>query len=90
MRQPHLSQQLARLRHDKLVHARRDSRVIYYSLRDGHAEKLIDYLYGMFCTAAAAKATTARAARTKPPASGSLAPPEGPAPAVEHPRSINV
>ena len=50
IRQPQLSQQLARLRGDGIVMTRRHSRSIYYTLADGRAEQLIGHLYDMFCT----------------------------------------
>ncbi len=49
IRQPSLSQQLARLRADKLVSTRRDSKQIYYSLASKEAKKMIELLYEMFC-----------------------------------------
>jgi ArsR family transcriptional regulator, virulence genes transcriptional regulator len=51
--QPRLSQQLARLRRDGLVRARRDSRTIYYALGDRRARQLIAHLYDLFCAAPA-------------------------------------
>ncbi len=49
IRQPTLSQQLARLRTDGLVRTRRDGKVIYYSLASPEAEGLIDVLYYLYC-----------------------------------------
>lgn len=49
VRQPSLSQQLARLRADNLVKTRRDSKRIYYSLASAEAERLIATLFDMFC-----------------------------------------
>jgi DNA-binding transcriptional ArsR family regulator len=49
MRQAHLSQQLARLRQDGLVHTRRDSRTIYYALRSPEAKQVIGLMYALFC-----------------------------------------
>jgi ArsR family transcriptional regulator, virulence genes transcriptional regulator len=71
LRQPHLSQHLARLRRDRLVKTRRDSRTIYYSLGSREAERLIGLLYEMFCAApgveACAPATPAAAVRQAAP-----------------------
>ena len=49
IRQPSLSQQLARLRADKLVSTRRDSKQIYYSVASEEAKKMVELLYEMFC-----------------------------------------
>jgi len=49
IRQPTLSQQLARLRADDLVAARRDSKQIFYSLASDEAKQVIELLYDMFC-----------------------------------------
>ncbi len=49
MRQPSVSQQLARLRAEDLVATRRDGKTIYYSLSSDHARELISVLYRMFC-----------------------------------------
>lgn len=54
MRQPHLSQHLARLRHDALVATRRDSRTIHYRLRSAAAAKVIRLLYTLYCRPASA------------------------------------
>lgn len=48
-RQAAVSQQLARLRMEGLVSARRDGKAIYYSLSEPRAERLIGVLYEMFC-----------------------------------------
>jgi ArsR family transcriptional regulator len=50
VRQPSLSQQLARLRADGLVNTRRDSKRIYYSLASQEAEVVISALYRLFCS----------------------------------------
>ncbi len=50
IRQPTLSQQLARLRAEKLVATRRDSKQIYYSLASREAEQVIGLLYDLFCS----------------------------------------
>ncbi len=48
-RQAAVSQQLARLRLEGLVQARREGKAIYYSLADHRAERLIGVLYDLFC-----------------------------------------
>lgn len=48
-RQAAVSQQLARLRGDGLVQARRDGKAIYYSLGDPRAGQIVGLLYEMFC-----------------------------------------
>jgi len=49
LRQPSLSQQLARLRTDDLVATRRDGKTIYYSLASNEAKQVIELLYNLFC-----------------------------------------
>ncbi|HEV2548832.1 MAG TPA: metalloregulator ArsR/SmtB family transcription factor [Stellaceae bacterium] len=50
MRQPHLSQHLARLRRDHLVRTRRDSRTIYYELEASNvAGEIVHLLYQFYC-----------------------------------------
>ena len=49
IRQPTLSQQLARLREDGLVATRRVSKSIYYRLASSEAARIVDLLYEMFC-----------------------------------------
>jgi ArsR family transcriptional regulator len=48
-RQAAVSQQLARLRLEGLVNARRDGKAIYYSLADPRGEQVIGTLYDIFC-----------------------------------------
>ena len=50
-RQAAVSQQLARLRFEGLVTARRDGKAVHYSLADERARRLIGLLYEMFCGA---------------------------------------
>lgn len=50
LRQPAVSQQLARLRADNLVDTRRDGKNIYYSLSRPEVRKVIEALYESFCT----------------------------------------
>jgi ArsR family transcriptional regulator len=49
LRQPTLSQQLARLREDRLVDTRRAGKMIYYRLASTDARRLIQLLYELFC-----------------------------------------
>lgn len=49
-RQAAVSQQLARLRHEGLVTARRDGKTIHYSLADERSQRMIELLYELFCT----------------------------------------
>ena len=48
-RQAAVSQQLARLRFDRLVNTRRDGRVIYYSIASAEVSSVIETLYNLFC-----------------------------------------
>ncbi|MCC0045023.1 MAG: winged helix-turn-helix transcriptional regulator [Brucellaceae bacterium] len=61
MSQAAVSQQLARLRFDRLVNTRRDGRVIYYSIASKEVSSVIETLYGLFC----APVRNVDAARTK-------------------------
>ena len=54
LRQPTLSQQLARLREDALVDTRRVGKMIYYRLASNEARRAIELLYDLFCGAGAA------------------------------------
>ncbi|MFG1347003.1 metalloregulator ArsR/SmtB family transcription factor [Xanthobacter autotrophicus DSM 431] len=49
LRQPTVSQQLARLRLDDLVTTRRDGKTIYYSLADDHVRRVISVIYDIYC-----------------------------------------
>jgi DNA-binding transcriptional ArsR family regulator len=49
LRQPTVSQQLARLRTDGLVSTRRDGKIIYYSLASDEARTIIGAIYDVFC-----------------------------------------
>ena len=44
-----LSQHLALLRRDGLVHTRREAQTIYYTLVDGPASKVIELMHGIYC-----------------------------------------
>jgi DNA-binding transcriptional ArsR family regulator len=48
-RQAAVSQQLARLREEGLVQARREGKAIHYAISDPKVEKLIALVYDMFC-----------------------------------------
>lgn len=49
-RQAAVSQQLARLRKDRLVSFRRDGKTVYYSLSDDRARQVIELLYSIYCS----------------------------------------
>jgi DNA-binding transcriptional ArsR family regulator len=49
LRQPTVSQQLARLRADGLVATRRDGKAIYYRLASEEARVVIGAVYDVFC-----------------------------------------
>ena len=49
MRQPAVSQQLARLRADDLVQTRRDGKTIYYSIAKEETRHIIRLLYKLYC-----------------------------------------
>ena len=49
MPQAAVSQQLARLRFDRLVTTRREGRAIYYSLASNEVASVIGTLYDLFC-----------------------------------------
>jgi DNA-binding transcriptional ArsR family regulator len=51
LRQPTVSQQLARLRADGLVATRRDGKTIHYSLASEEARVVVGAVYDMFCGA---------------------------------------
>ena len=48
-RQAAVSQQLARLRSEGLVSARREGKVIFYRLADKRATQILDVVYDIFC-----------------------------------------
>lgn len=56
MREPAVSQQLALLRKDGIVAARRDGQNVHYDLVRGDVRKLIAFLYQTYCQAPGAKA----------------------------------
>jgi DNA-binding transcriptional ArsR family regulator len=49
LRQTTVSQQLARLRLDHLVVARRDGKAVYYSLADDGVKQFVGIVHDMFC-----------------------------------------
>jgi len=49
LRQPTVSQQLARLRADGLVTTRRDGKAVYYTLASEEARVVIGAVYDVFC-----------------------------------------
>lgn len=49
LRQPFVSQQLARLRADELVEAHRDGKNVYYSIARPEVGEIISSLYRAFC-----------------------------------------
>jgi len=49
MPQAAVSQQLARLRLDGLVNARREGRMIYYTIADDEVSSVVETLYDLFC-----------------------------------------
>ena len=49
LRQPSVSQHLARLRFEELVNARRDGRTIYYSLGSDEARQIVSLLHALYC-----------------------------------------
>jgi ArsR family transcriptional regulator len=49
LRQPAVSQQLARLRTDRIISAGRDGQTIYYSICDERSGRIMDLVYEMFC-----------------------------------------
>ena len=51
LRQPAVSQQLARLRADGLVETRRNGKNIYYSLARSEVREVIQVLHDVFCQA---------------------------------------
>ena len=65
LRQPTLSQQLARLREDALVDTRRAGKMIYYRLASTEARQVIELLYELFCSMDAKPVPAALRARER-------------------------
>lgn len=57
LRQPMVSQQLARLRLDQLVTTRRDGKAMYYSLANDDVRRVIAVIYDIFCGNGATETT---------------------------------
>ena len=53
LRQPAVSQQLARLRNDGLVTTRREGKIVYYRLASERARRIIGAVHDTFCGPAA-------------------------------------
>ncbi|MGI9522245.1 MAG: ArsR/SmtB family transcription factor [Hyphomicrobiaceae bacterium] len=49
LRQPAVSQQLARLRAEGIIEARRDGKAIYYSIQDRRAQTIMETVYDLYC-----------------------------------------
>lgn len=49
VRQPTLSQHLARLRAEGLVKTRRDGTTVFYALADNNVRPIVKHLYATFC-----------------------------------------
>lgn len=49
LRQPAVSQQLARLRADDIITPRRDGKTIYYRISDERARRMMELIYDLFC-----------------------------------------
>ena len=49
-RQAAVSQQLSRLRQEKLVTTRRDGKAIFYRLADDRSRRILEVIHDMFCT----------------------------------------
>ena len=58
LRQPTISQQLARLRFDDLVTTRRDGKTIYYSIANEDVRRLIEVVYAIYCEGRCEPSTT--------------------------------
>jgi DNA-binding transcriptional ArsR family regulator len=65
LRQPTLSQQLARLREEALVETRRSGKMIYYRLASTDARQVIELLYQLFCATDAEAAPAGLRARAR-------------------------
>jgi DNA-binding transcriptional ArsR family regulator len=50
MRQSAVSQQLARLRLDGLVSARREGKAVFYSIANENVRRMIEVVYDIFCS----------------------------------------
>jgi len=59
-RQSTVSQQLALLRRDGIVKARKEAQTVYYSVANESAQKVIELLYNQFCASAVKPSRRAR------------------------------
>ncbi|MFT4097860.1 MAG: metalloregulator ArsR/SmtB family transcription factor [Rhodoblastus sp.] len=66
-RQSTVSQQLARLRLDRLVTTRRDGKTIYYSLADDNVRAILEALHKAFCEPAPAAPARAKPSAERKP-----------------------
>jgi len=63
-----VSQHLALLRKDGLVHARREAQTIYYSIASGPARRVLETLFAIYCAPTPMCGDPAPSAHAKPPA----------------------
>ena len=78
LRQPAISQQLARLRAEELVAARRAGKSIYYSLASERARRMMVLLYELFCQRGPEDRSEDRSQKTEVRSSGRRPPPSNP------------
>lgn len=64
-RQSTISQQLALLRREGIVEARKEAQTVYYSLADENARRVVELLYSIYCAPQSAKKTTKKRAAQK-------------------------
>lgn len=72
LRQPTISQQLSRLRYEKLVDCRRSGKTIYYRLSSDEAGKLIALLYELYCAPRGASRSRKKSRKSKSVAARAL------------------
>ena len=72
LRQPAISQQLSRLRYEKLVDCRRSGKTIYYRLSSDEAGKLIELLYELYCAPRGASRSRRKSPKSKSVAARTL------------------
>ncbi len=92
LKQPALSQQLADLRRSGLVQTRRQSRTIYYAIKDGRARAVMAMLQEIFCGDAASEVAVPSPPPTGPPLAAhpsAVHPPAGDAARFARVRSEN-
>ncbi len=66
MRQSAVSQQLARLRLDGLVSARREGKAVYYSIANENVGRMIEVVYDIFCSCKSQDGVSAEARQAPP------------------------